>query len=80
MLAGHETTANTLSWTLLELCKYPEYQKKLRSEIRASEVKIRERGDADFTWKDYESMPYLMSVIKVRLPLSEPLRQSLMRS
>jgi hypothetical protein len=65
MLAGHETTANTLSWTLLELCKYPEYQTRLRHEIRAHELKMRERGDTDFTWKDYESMPFLQSVIKV---------------
>jgi cytochrome P450 len=65
MIAGHETTANTLSWTLLELCKYPEYQTRLRQEIRAQELKMRERGDTDFTWKDYESVPFLQSVIKV---------------
>jgi cytochrome P450 len=67
MLGGHETTANALSWTLFELCKHPEVQTKLRLEIRAQELKIRERGESDFTWKDYESMPYLNAVLKVDL-------------
>jgi cytochrome P450 len=67
MLAGHETTANTLNWTLFELCRHPEVQNKLRLEIRAQELKIRERRESDFTWKDYESMPYLNAVVKVDL-------------
>ena len=35
-LAGHETTASTVSWLLWELAKNPEYQNRLRAEIRKS--------------------------------------------
>lgn len=64
-LAGHETTSTTLSWTLLELCKQPEIQNKLRQEIRATERLIQERGDTGFSAHDFESMPYLTAVLKV---------------
>jgi len=33
LAAGHETTANTLSWIFYVLAKYPEWQIKLREEI-----------------------------------------------
>jgi len=67
ILAGHETTANSLSWTALELCKHPEIQTKLRNEIRAMERKIRERGDSGFTAQDFEAMPYMNAVVKESL-------------
>jgi cytochrome P450 len=64
MLAGHETTANTISWTLFELTRYPHLQDKLRAEI---EEKILEKGSDMLTEHDYESMPYLTAIMKVRL-------------
>ncbi|KAI1790345.1 cytochrome P450 [Ganoderma leucocontextum] len=64
MLAGQETTSNTLSWALLELSKQPAIQNRLRVEVRAMERTIRERGDADFTVADFEAMPYLQAVLK----------------
>ena len=64
MLAGQETTSNTLSWALLELAKQPAIQRRLREEVRAMERTIRERGDADFTVADFEAMPYLQAVLK----------------
>jgi len=64
-MAGHETTANSVSWTLLELARYPEIQKKFRKEIRETERVIRERGDSAFTAVDFDSMPYLNAVLKV---------------
>ncbi|KAL5792067.1 hypothetical protein ACOSP7_000661 [Xanthoceras sorbifolium] len=32
-IAGHGTTANFLTWTVLLLCVYPEWQSKLREEV-----------------------------------------------
>jgi cytochrome P450 len=34
LLAGHETTANTLSWTLYLLAQHPEVQCRLEAEVR----------------------------------------------
>ncbi|PIL33716.1 cytochrome P450 [Ganoderma sinense ZZ0214-1] len=64
MLAGQETTSNTLSWALLELSKQPKIQDRLRAEVHMMERTIRERGDADFTVADFEAMPYLQAVLK----------------
>ena len=36
LAAGHETTATTTSWALLELCRQPSIQARLREEIRTS--------------------------------------------
>jgi cytochrome P450 len=33
--AGHETTANTMTWALYEICRHPEVQAKLHAEIDA---------------------------------------------
>ncbi|KIY46558.1 cytochrome P450 [Fistulina hepatica ATCC 64428] len=64
LIAGHETTANTLSWALLELSKQPHIQDKLRAEIRAAE---NIRHSPEWTWKDFEAMPYLNAVVKETL-------------
>ena len=34
-LAGHETTANTLSWTLALLARHPQWLERVRQEIQA---------------------------------------------
>ena len=65
MLAGHDTTANTMSWALFELAKHPDVQEKLRAEIRKKEDQIRARGKGNFSLSDLEAMPYVLAVIKV---------------
>ncbi|KAF4591209.1 hypothetical protein EYR40_009812 [Pleurotus pulmonarius] len=67
MLAGHETTANTLNWTLLEICKQPHIQKKLRAEIWGAEATLRENGRTQFEVSDFENMPYMTAVVKEAL-------------
>ncbi|KAG6907508.1 hypothetical protein DXG01_008652 [Tephrocybe rancida] len=67
ILAGHETTANTLSWMLLELSRHPEMQAKLREEIRSVEDAFHARGDSHYTSADLNSMPYLNAVMKETL-------------
>ncbi|KAJ6510946.1 cytochrome P450 [Mycena sanguinolenta] len=64
MTAGHETTANTMCWTLFELTKNPDVQAKLRAEIQATERAIHARGDTEFTAADFESMAYTTAVMK----------------
>ncbi|MGE8078852.1 cytochrome P450 [Peribacillus loiseleuriae] len=34
-LAGHETTANALSWTIILVSQHPEIEKKLFEEINS---------------------------------------------
>ncbi|KAJ6451241.1 cytochrome P450 [Mycena vitilis] len=59
MVAGQDTTSNTLSFGLLELARAPELQTQLREEIHASQA----RGAA------YDSMPLLNAFIKECLRL-----------
>ncbi|KAJ8083028.1 hypothetical protein PM082_008891 [Marasmius tenuissimus] len=65
-LAGHETTANSISWTLLELSRHPEIQEKLRNEIRKKERQLISEGrsQSEFTAEDFESLSYLNAVVK----------------
>lgn len=64
LLAGHETTANTISWGLLELAKQPKMQSRLREEIWETEAAVHARGDVDFTIADFDAMPYTTAVMK----------------
>ncbi|KAG6816758.1 hypothetical protein H0H87_003153 [Tephrocybe sp. NHM501043] len=67
ILAGHETTANTISWMLLELSRRPNIQAKLREEIMSVQEAFRVRGDTHYKAADLESMPYLNAVLKETL-------------
>ncbi|KAK0475213.1 cytochrome P450 [Armillaria novae-zelandiae] len=57
LLAGHETTATTLSWLLYELAAHPEHQSMIREEVKHS------------YHDDYDSLPFLNAVIKESLRL-----------
>ena len=37
LVAGHETTANALSWAVERLCRHPERMERLTAEVRAGE-------------------------------------------
>ena len=65
MLAGHETTANTLTWYLWELAKNPDFQDKLREEVLAMRQQISARGETEVTVNDLDSMTYLQAGMKV---------------
>ena len=62
LLAGHETTANTLSWAFFELTQQPDIQSRLRAEIRSVRAS---RSDAELTADAIHAMPYLNAVVKV---------------
>ncbi|GJJ11716.1 hypothetical protein Clacol_005953 [Clathrus columnatus] len=65
--AGHETTSSTLVWVLYELSRHPEYQTKVRDEIKATRARITERGDGELTISDLDSMQYLTALMKETL-------------
>ncbi|KAJ7741443.1 cytochrome P450 [Mycena maculata] len=64
MQAGHETTANTMSWTLFALTQHPDIQAKLRAEIMETERAMRVRGDTEYTYADFEAMQYTIALMK----------------
>lgn len=68
MLAGHDTTANTITFLLWELAKQPHYQRRLREEIAAVRAEVTSRGDTEFSVADLEGMKFLQAAMKVRFP------------
>lgn len=66
VLAGHETTANSLSFTFDLLARHPAAYRRLRAE--AVEV----LGDRDPTLADLGRMPYTKAVIEESLRLFPP--------
>lgn len=66
IFAGHDTTANTLTWTLYELARQPEIQNRLRSDIdRVIDVELRR----ELTYDDLSALPYLTRVLHETLRL-----------
>uniref|UniRef100_A0A7M4FIZ6 Cytochrome P450 2W1-like n=1 Tax=Crocodylus porosus TaxID=8502 RepID=A0A7M4FIZ6_CROPO len=58
VMAGTETTATTLQWTILLMMKYPEIQKKVQEEIG----RVVEPGSRA-TYEDRRRMPFTNAVI-----------------
>ncbi|KAG9030882.1 hypothetical protein FRB95_003445 [Tulasnella sp. JGI-2019a] len=65
LLAGHETTANALTWGLHALAKLPSVQSKLRDEVLAF-------PDDSPSMDDLNAMPYLNNVVKEILRMMPP--------
>ncbi|KAK0455308.1 cytochrome P450 [Desarmillaria tabescens] len=74
IVAGHDTTANTMAWLLYELSHHPEDQAKIHKEIAQTKAKAL----GVLTSNDYDSMPWLNASIKEALRL-HPLAYSLFR-
>ncbi|KAI0641434.1 PAH-inducible cytochrome P450 monooxygenase PC-PAH 1 [Trametes meyenii] len=68
-LAGHESTAYSISWMLYELARHPKYQTKLRDEVKAIRAQVAERGDSDFSVSDLDAMTYVLATMKEVLRL-----------
>ncbi|KAI0666538.1 PAH-inducible cytochrome P450 monooxygenase PC-PAH 4 [Trametes maxima] len=66
-LAGHETTSVALTFLLYELARHPEYQTRLRRDVREAHARVNARGDADFTVEDLDGIPSLVNAIKETL-------------
>lgn len=63
LIAGHETTAAVLTWSLFELTRQPDILKRARAEI--DEVV----GDRKPTFEDVKSMKYLRLIVAESLRL-----------
>jgi cytochrome P450 len=65
-LAGHETTANVMSWTLYLLARNPDVRAKLEAEIDAA------LGDRQATAEDLPKLPYALQIVKESMRLYPP--------
>jgi cytochrome P450 len=65
-LAGHETTANGLAWTLYLLAEHPEIEEKVAAEIE------RVTGGADPTPESVAELTFLRQVVNESLRLLPP--------
>ncbi|TEY04491.1 cytochrome P450 [Campylobacter sp. US33a] len=65
-LAGHETTASSLTWTLYLLSLFPEHQEKAYEEI------IQITGQEKFKIQDLKNFKYLTCIFKESLRLYPP--------
>jgi cytochrome P450 family 6 len=58
-IAGYETNATTMSFTLYELALQPQLQKRLRAEI----AEIMNKTNGSPTYEDVNNMKYLGMVV-----------------
>jgi cytochrome P450 len=70
LLAGHETTANALTWTWYELGRNPGALEKLDDEVR------RVIGDRAVATADLPNLPYTAAVIDEAMRLHPPAYQT----
>lgn len=66
MLAGHETSANTLAWSLALLSAYPAARERLQEEVEAV------LGDRDPEAADVARLPWVRAVVSEALRLYPP--------
>ncbi|KAF8573948.1 cytochrome P450 [Ramaria rubella] len=64
LIAGHETTAGTVTWALHELSTRPHIQAHIREEIKVTRIRGGQRALGP---SDFETMPYLVAVLKETL-------------
>ncbi|KAI9363256.1 cytochrome P450 [Pilaira anomala] len=70
LIAGHDTTANTLAWVLYELSRNPDVQTKLLQEIANAGIS----SDKLPTVEQISSLKYFSRVLKETLRMHSPLR------
>ncbi|CAO3649127.1 unnamed protein product [Mucor hiemalis] len=70
LIAGHDTTANTLAWTLYELARNPDIQAQVLQEIANAGI----TSDELPTVEQISSLKYLSRVLKETLRCYSPLR------
>jgi cytochrome P450 family 6 len=59
LLAGYETSASALSYTLYELALHPEIQHRVRGEI----LQVLGENDGKLTYDSVQETPYMDRVV-----------------
>ncbi|KAG0171863.1 hypothetical protein DFQ28_000202 [Apophysomyces sp. BC1034] len=70
LIAGHDTTANTLAWTLYQLALNPEIEAKLLQEVVNAGI----THDKNPTTEQISNLKYMHQVLKETLRLYPPVR------
>lgn len=65
LLAGHDTSASTLTWWFLELARHPDWQTRVREEVCAARRKLIDAGVDEFSLSDLEGMTVMQATLKV---------------
>ena len=68
--AGHDTTGNTLTWLIYELCNNLDIQKKLQNEI---DLFWENKDNKKIEYIDFKKLPYLTRCIMETLRLWSPI-------
>ncbi|KAF2734394.1 cytochrome P450 [Polyplosphaeria fusca] len=71
LAAGHETTASAMAWAVYLLCKHPETQRKLRSELRSNLPSLND-PTTEISSTDIDRLPYLNAVLNETLRVFPP--------
>ncbi|KAI0306228.1 cytochrome P450 [Multifurca ochricompacta] len=66
LFAGHDTTANSLTWYLWEIAKHPESQERIRAEIAAIRAK---KGGEELSASDLDGMTFTQATLKEAMRL-----------
>ena len=72
LIAGHETTAAALSWTICMLCKHSDVQTRLQKEVRSALPDPRD-ANMSVSASDIDNLPYLNAVCNEVLRLYPPI-------
>lgn len=71
LLAGYETTSISLTWALIELCRRPDKQQRLRDELSQFSA------STDPTWEQLSTgLPYLDAIVQEVLRLHPPVEET----
>jgi len=70
-VAGHETTATSMTWAMYSLCQHPGVQRKLRDEVRSKLPS----PDSPITAAEIDNCQYLKAVCnEVSFPMDDTQR------
>jgi len=71
LAAGHETTASALTWAVYCLCRNPDVQSRLRTELR-TELASALAQDGTMNSTEIDRLPYLNAVLQETMRIFPP--------